>query len=92
MINVLDIETFENQGKVIPYCLCLLLDDKEKVFYTEKEINVIKEFLHYTYENSISNYIEIYAHNLNFDGTLIIEYLSSSKSFFEIKSLNTNLY
>ena len=92
MINVLDIETFEKNEKVIPYCLCLLLNGEERVFYKDKNNNVIKDFLYFVYEKSLSNYIEIFAHNLNFDGTLIIEYLSASKSYFEIKSLNTNLY
>lgn len=92
MINVLDIETYEENEKVIPYCICLELDNKEVVFYENNNNSVIKNTLHYIYEKSLQNYIEVYIHNLNFDGTLIIEYLSFSKSNFKIKSLNTNLY
>lgn len=90
-INVLDIETFEENSNVIPFCLCANINNKELIYYGIKK-NVIKSFIFDILNNENTNITEIYAHNLNFDGMLIIEYLASSKLNFTIKSLKTNIY
>jgi hypothetical protein len=92
MINVMDIETFEENEKVIPYCVCLDMDNCEYFFYYKNNIDIIEEVLQTVINKSRQDLIEIYVHNLNFDGVIIIEYLTFSKFLFKIKSINTNLY
>ncbi len=84
-------ETFEENGKVIPYCLCILLEDREKSFYYGNS-DVIEKCFFYIIKKSIEKNVVIYIHNLNFDGILLIEYFTINKINFKIKALKTNLY
>lgn len=90
MINVLDMETFQKGNSVIPYCICMILENKQYYFYYPEKliINVL---------NSITNeckekYIDIYVHNLNFDGVLIVDCLAQNFIKFDITAEKTNIY
>lgn len=66
--NIIDIETFNENGKFIPYCVCLILKGKKITIYGD---NVIRRLIE-TFEKYKINEV-IYAHNLTFDGSIIIE-------------------
>jgi hypothetical protein len=90
MINVYDIESFEEKMNVIPYCVCFLYNnviydiygtDKIIIKSFEKILSLSKEF-----------YIEFYTHNLNFDGMIILNEISKSKIIFKLIHNKTNIY
>ena len=66
--NVLDIETYNNNGKFIPYCICLILKGKKISIYGN---DVVKQLISLFEKYKIND--TIYAHNLTFDGSIIIE-------------------
>ena len=66
--NVLDIETYNNNGKFIPYCICLILKEKKISIYGN---DVVKQLINLFEKYKIND--TIYAHNLTFDGSIIIE-------------------
>lgn len=90
MINVLDIETFESNNKVIPFCLCMVVDNRVHSIYDSE--NIIIDAINIIVTTSNDVCIEIYIHNLNFDGILIIEQLSIHFIKFEIVAEKTNIY
>lgn len=75
-INSADIETYVDCEKnYIPYCLCCFLDGNYYSFYIEnKNDNIIERFVSFLFEKK-KNYT-IYVHNLDFDGILIISYIT----------------
>lgn len=94
MINAYDIETFEEKNKFIPYCVFFYLDDKKKFYYNNSgNENIIFKSIQYIFYNMKNKHTIFYIHNLNFDGSLIIEYLSNFNNI-EIESIikNNNLY
>jgi hypothetical protein len=91
IINTYDIETLNSNGKVIPYCIAFYLNNEIYTLYYNKK-NIIVESLNIICENSDNSFIEIYVHNLNFDGLIIIEYISKSFIKFELLIDNTNLF
>jgi hypothetical protein len=90
-INVLDIETYRKNEYLVPYCVCLILKNKEMSFYYNKNENLLKNVIFYIINNTDKD-VEIYIHNLNFDGMIIIDFLTSFKIKFEIMSIKFNLY
>lgn len=89
-INVMDIETFTENGKLYPYCMCLKINGIISVFWRTEDI--VMDFLNYISENSEENYIEIYTHNINFDGLLILDGIKDKNIFFDIFVRDHNLY
>jgi len=92
--NSLDIETFNsNKGKIIPICVCFLL---ENIFYYEyhnENEDLILLSLKKIFLKSDSMEIIIYVHNINFDGYLIIESLTKQKEFkFESLIRENSIY
>lgn len=73
LINVIDIETF-GSDVLTPYCCCLILKGKKVNSYGLK---CIENILNYIYSLKIENNL-IFAHNLTFDGSLILGKLDSS--------------
>jgi hypothetical protein len=89
MINVLDIETYKNGNSVIPYCVCFSLKEKMYSFYNEN--NIIIKCLNKISE-LIEDEVEFFIHNLNFDGIIIINFISLNNIKYEMISDKTNLY
>lgn len=87
-MNTYDIETFIEKGKVIPYCVCFYF--KKKYMYTYGE-NCILDSIYYIFSFNFTKK-NIFIHNLNFDGFLIIECLSKTDLNFDVFSNNLNLY
>lgn len=75
----------------IPYCLCAKINDDERSFYNDDPDKLILEFIEYLLSSPFKN-MEIYIHNLNFDGFILINFFSRSKMVFNISSIKTNLY
>ncbi len=92
MINLLSFGTYLKDGKVYPRCACLSLSGKESIFLHSEKANLVEDVLQFLVKASNSNHIDVYVHNLNFEGGVLIEYLTSSKSLFSIYSLGANLY
>lgn len=80
-INVIDIETFGND-ELTPYCCCAIIRGSKISSYG---IDCIQNILNYINSLKIENII-IFAHNLTFDGSLILNKLDHS---WEVESWKT---
>ena len=81
IINVIDIETFGSEN-LTPYCCCLILRGKKINSYG---LRCVENILNYIYSLKIANVL-IFAHNLTFDGSLLLSKIDSS---WEIVSWRT---
>jgi len=77
---VLDIETYEDEGNFIPYCICILLGEDSITLYKENINENIVETMIGLFESKKLNET-FYVHNLTFDGILIIENLKKKTKF-----------
>lgn len=92
VINVFDLETYkEKDGKIIPFCACFILENREYSFYYGEK-NVILASLNTIVTECNSSYIELFVHNLNFDGMLILETITKEKIKFDVLIQRTNIY
>lgn len=87
-MNVLDIETYIKDEKIIPYCCVFYF---KKKYYFNYGIDCLSFFIKETFDKNFKKET-IFVHNINFDGFLIIECLSKLNIFFEIFSKGLNLY
>jgi len=93
VINVFDIETFEENENIIPYCICGFIEEKKYICYYENEYyDIIFNFFLDISLNSNSNKISLYVHNINFDGPLILDSLSKKNIFFDWIIKDMNIY
>jgi hypothetical protein len=92
IINTYDIETFPENEVVYPYCVCALIENKEIIVYYEENVDIILKSIKIISNNSIKDEITIFIHNINFDGSLILNSLSSNNIFFKIIIKELNLY
>jgi len=76
----LDIETYEDEGNFIPYCICILLGEDSITLYKENINENIVETMIGLFESKKLNET-FYVHNLTFDGILIIENLKKKTKF-----------
>ena len=72
-INVIDIETINDSKSLIPYCCCIILKGKKIHSYG---LNCIENIINYIYSLKINN-IVFFAHNLTFDGSLILNNINA---------------
>lgn len=87
----MDIETFNDEkGKINAYCICFIINNEFYYFWYEKDI--WKKFFEKISELSNHKEIEIYTHNINFDGYVIIDYLKETNIFFDWFIRDLNLY
>lgn len=88
MLNVLDLETYDYCGEIIPYCAVILIKKKIYSYYGNSVIHeVFKNLFLLNYKKEI-----IFIHNINFDGFLIINYLSTQHFIFDVFIHQTDLY
>lgn len=81
MINAFDIETFlDKEKKYVPYCICFNILENYYYYYYEKEDDLIIKVIDEIF-NLIKNSIDFYIHNLDFDGVILISYLSKLKKY-----------
>jgi hypothetical protein len=80
----MDIETYEENTKVIPY-LFILVDNKENFFYFYGDVDkIITDFLNQIeILATTTESIEVYTHNINFDGYILLEYFLAKSFPFE---------
>jgi hypothetical protein len=91
-MNVYDIETYENDSDVIPYCICFMIESKIYSLYYDENENIVINSLNIIIDSTQKSYIEIYIHNLNFDGMLIINEVSKNKIRYFILAMKTDIY
>ncbi len=84
--NIVDIETFNDKGRFVPYCICLILNEEEVVFYGNF---VVEKMIRWFEKKKVKE--TFYAHNLTFDGSIIIENI---KEVVKIKGVlfRSNIY
>lgn len=70
----------------------MIINDIKKCIYYNKNENIIFKAFEFIIEKSESNYIEIYVHNINFDGLIILNEISKEKINFSIRFLKENIY
>ena len=66
--NIIDIETFNENGRFIPYCICIIFNEKKISIYGSEVVKRLIEMFEKLKVNDT-----FYAHNLTFDGSIIIE-------------------
>ena len=71
--NIIDIETFNENGRFVPYCICVILNEKRISIYGSE---VIKRLIEMFEKLKINE--TFYAHNLTFDGSIIIENMGTT--------------
>lgn len=91
LINIYDIETFTEKEKVIPYCICYKIGKNWDYLYYDEKFDIVIRFLNVLITLS-KNDIEIYSHNINFDGFVLIEVLTKKKIRFEWYIRDLNIY
>lgn len=93
-MNVMDIETLscEKTGRVIPYCICLRLDNEYFSFWYDDNKNLVISFLENITEFSKNNTVEIFTHNINFDGFVIIDAIKDTGIYYDLYIKDYNLY
>lgn len=87
-INVIDIETFGGEN-LVPYCISTMYNSKTKTFLGD---GCIGRWLDWVFRFCKTG-TTFYAHNLNFDGSVILNNLNSVISLYgKITLFNGNLY
>jgi hypothetical protein len=85
--NALDIETFNKDGKFVPYCICIILYNENIVFYGDNVVDKLFNFL-----NKKKIIATLYVHNLTFDGSILIENLKSKETKIKGMLFRSNIY
>lgn len=95
-VNVLDIETYKDGASVIPYCVCAIIDNEEYAFYQESgdgdHCDLVIDCLNKIVNVARDKVIEMYIHNLNFDGIILVDAISKKYVSYQIVSDKTNIY
>ena len=94
-INVFDIETLTENDTYSPYCICSVVNDVEIWEYIElyNKKDIIISFFESIITKFPNEYkFELYAHNLNFDGSFILKSLSENRIKFECNIKEKNIY
>lgn len=86
-INALDIETFNENGKTIPYCICFNIGEKFFSFYG---LNAIEDF--FIFIKQKKKKLIFYVHNLSFDGGIFINVLHLHKLEYEGFFFRNSIY
>lgn len=82
-MNVLDIETFQKNNKVVPYCISYVINNKIYSIYYKQDCDLIIQAIEHIVSISKNNQINLFVHNINFDGMIILSYLIKYEIKFE---------
>ena len=89
--NVLDIETYDNNGVFVPYCICVIINNKKNIIYKkEANYNIIEDLINLFEKEKVQE--TIYVHNLTFDGIIIMENIPNKKVKFKAILFKSNIY
>ena len=81
IVNAYDIETFNDKdGFFIPYCICFNIGKSFYNVYYEENKNIVEESIILIFKN-IKKKKYLYIHNIQFDGFIIFNYLSSLNKY-----------
>lgn len=92
IVNVYDIETYTNDEKVIPYCVCAIVCNVSIIIYYENNVDILLKSFSEIARVSLYNEIEIYVHNINFDGMLLLETLFVNNIVFNLIKRDLNIF
>jgi hypothetical protein len=87
-INTMDIETKLIDNYFIPDLVCLILNEKKYSFIGKKSLFNMFLFLN----EKIKDNVTFYVHNINFDGTLIIDHMVRNNIDFKTFVIKNNIY
>lgn len=79
-----------NYEDVKPYCICIKIN--KKIFNFWYSENLIINFLEFLVNNIKDEKINIYTHNINFDGLVILDNIREKNIFFDFFIRDHNLY
>jgi len=98
-MNSYDVETYLDENDIYtPYCVCFIYNKKKYSVYLKNNDNIIKKSIDLIYDINKKKKI-FYIHNLNFDGVILINYLSKyfildcfirKMNIYYIKVINEN--
>lgn len=93
-INALDIETYNCEGgKIVPICVCFLLDNSFYQEYYEDDRDLILSTIKKIFIRSRNIDTIIYVHNINYDGCIVIDSLTRQNEFkFESLIRDNSIY
>jgi hypothetical protein len=97
MINAYDIETKIRNNRFYPFCVSFSFNDIIYSAYGDNcmdesflfLLEMVEKFYKCEQENKL---VILYVHNINFDGFLIIEYLSKKKYLMSLMCIKMNIY
>lgn len=89
-VNVMDIETYEKNGRVVPYCICFKYLNTYHTLWGGN--NIVVDFIEKLSILSESDKIEIYTHNINFDGLVILEGIKDKNISYDLFIRDYNIY
>lgn len=91
-MNVIDIETYNDDDYVVPYALCYSLDNVVYNEYkTNSNLNIIKKMIDDVF-NRKKKKIIFFVHNIEFDGRLILDSLSKTDYILKSNIKNNYIY
>lgn len=90
----MDIETYSKEEKVIPYLFVCSIDDTYYSFYQKNDNSIIANFLELIEKKTwkFGGRVEIFTHNINFDGFILIEYFLKKSIPYKWFMREMNLY
>ena len=91
-INAFDIETYEENGVFIPYCVCFSINNiYYSVYYDDNDL-IIKSLHLIDKIEVFDTNVVFYVHNLSFDGNFLIDSLTRHNIFFEYLIKDLTIY
>jgi hypothetical protein len=75
----MDLETYNNHSKIIPYCIGFILNNKSYVYYSSNMEDVFTYFFNTIFQCETKKII-FFVHNLTFDGCILLEWISQKKN------------
>lgn len=93
IVNAYDIETFnDSNGLFIPYCICFNINKNIYTLYYNENENIIEKSIDIIFKK-ILNKKYFYIHNIQFDGFIMIDYLSRTNKYkLDILIKNNSIY
>lgn len=88
-MNIIDFETYKENDNIVVYCICYIVKNEKKYVYYSKDI--FFDFFSKLIEEENKDMI-FFTHNINFDGYLIINFLTEKGIYFEWFVREMNLY
>lgn len=92
IINALDIETYEKNSFLIPYCISYNIYNNMKTIYIDEAENICEYVIDDIFNDMKNDKITIFIHNIEFDGRLFVENLSISKYTIKMVIKNRTIY